>query len=476
MDEIQSETSDLDILLQTESPETVESFVKLLHRDELLELVHQLPLERWKRVLRFLHPSELAALLTLYPTAPWSEVLTELDDEQTSALLTELSEPELTRFLTKVHPDSLPSLLSEMDSDDAADLLGDLSQREATEILEKMTAEDSEPIKELLKYKDDSAGGLMQTEMIVVFSEKTVAQAIDQIRDQVKQYEGEIDVYEVFVVDEERRFQGQVALERLILAPAQTSIQEIIRPQVYWVTPEMDQEQVASFFQRYNLVTLPVVDQERRLLGRITVDDVVDVMEEEASEDILQMAGAGGDDLAHDSVSRSAFLRLPWLLTNLFGGLLTGYLMSRFEATLKEIIALVAFIPVITGMGGNVGTQASTITIRGFAIGRIDFSNLRLYLRREMRIGATIGLICGLALTLIGFLWKANFALGLVVGISLFVAMTVASTSGCLLPAIFQKLNIDPALAAGPFVTTANDITGILIYMTTATFFLSWLR
>jgi magnesium transporter len=212
-------------------------------------------------------------------------------------------------------------------------------------------------------------------------------------------------------------------------------------------------------------------------MGIITVDDVIDVMRQEATEDMFKMAGASEEELLYGYKSfKIARLRLPWLLTNLFGGVITGYLMWRFKVTLKEVIALISFIPVITGMGGNVGGQSSTIVVRGFATGRIDFSILRQVFFREMRVGLIMGTVCGLTIGVVAFFWHNNIYLGLVVGLAMVTAMTVAATMGVLAPSFFKKIGIDPAIASSPFVQTANDIIGILIYFGTATLFINHLR
>lgn len=317
----------------------------------------------------------------------------------------------------------------------------------------------------------------MQTEMVQVALDATVTEAIAEVRRQVIKEDGDIDIYEVYVVNERGELEGHFSLDRLVIAPATTPIRDLMEDELYWVPVELDQEEVAAYFRRYDLVSLPVLDSERVLLGRITVDDIVDVMEEEASEDIFQMAGVAGDDVVYDRTLRSAILRLPWLVTNLFGGLLTGYLMWSFKGGLSEklMVVLVAFVPVITGMGGNVGTQSSSITVRGFAIGRIELTNYARYLFKEMRVGALMGLVCGSSLSLIGWLWHGNAMLGVVVGLALFCAMTVAASMGAIFPAIFEKIKIDPALASGPFVTTFNDVTGIIIYFSMALFFKAWL-
>ena len=469
------EADDLELLLSMGSPNEVQSFLRLLQSNELSELHQQLSPQVRPRFLNMLHPSELADLLAYLPEEEWGLLLEDLNAEQLSNLLTELEEPEVERMLQRIQKQTLPALLAEMESDDAADILGELPQTQVLQILEQMPDEDSKPIETLLQYPEDTAGGLMQTELIRIVQSHNVNQAIEAIREQARPEE-DLDIYQVYVVSQDGQLQGQVALDSLILATPETPILELLEPESHWVPPHLDQEEVATYFQRYNLVALPVVDEKHHLLGRITVDDIVDVIAEEASEDILQMAGASGkEDLVYDRVIRSTFLRLPWLFTNLGGGLLTGYLMWLYKATLSEIMALITFVPVITGMGGNVGTQSSSITVRGFAINRIVLSNFGRYLFKEMRVGALMGLLCGVSLSLIGWLWHGNPMLGVVVGISLLTAMTIAACTGCMFPAFFQYIKIDPALASGPFVTTINDVTGILIYLGTATFCRQWL-
>ncbi len=496
MTQSQQDQSDLEWLLQSGQEEEIRAFVKLLRPEDLSVLLDEeiKPLVRFiqreemqsllsacdttqrRRLLTAMHPSAIADLLIIFPTQEWRPLLEFLDGEQMSAVLAELEDPEVERVLEHIERQVLPDLLSEMDSDDAADILGELTHNEAQEILRQMDADDAAPIQALLKYDEDSAGGLMQTELVWVHLDGTADSALQEIRQQITEHEGTIDIHEVFVVDQEHRLQGQLSLEALITAKPHVPLRNVLETDIHWALPEMDQEEVATLFERYNLISLPVVDNNRKLLGRITIDDIVDVIKEEASEDILQMAGAGGEDLVADRTVRSAMLRLPWLVTNLFGGLLTGYFMWMYKATLDQIIALVTFVPVITGMGGNVGTQSASVTVRGFALGRIDLNNIQRFFWKEMRVGALMGGLCGLALTLVSWVWHGNAYLGLLVGCSLFVAMTVASSMGTLIPAVFERLNIDPALASGPFVTTLNDVSGILIYLSAATFFLQWLR
>ncbi len=465
---------ELEELLVAGNDEEIQSFLNLLQRDELLDFLDEHPRFQDPRLLSNLHPSELAELLTVLPEKRWKKIVSALDSEQLSDLLSELEDPEVRKLLEQIQAKRLPELLADMESDDAADILGELPQEQVRKILNEMPEEEAAPLKKLLQYKEDTAGGLMQTELIKISASNNVAKAIEEIREQAAQEE-DLDIYEVYVVDEKGRLEGLVSLDALILADPETPIVDLIEPELYWVHPSLDQEEVIGYFQRYDLVALPVIGKDRELLGRITVDDIVNVIEEEASEDILQMAGASGEDLVYDRILRSTLLRLPWLVTNLGGGLLTGYLMWLFKASLSETLALITFVPVITGMGGNVGTQSSSITVRGFALNRIDFSNFTRYFFKEMRVGALMGTICGVTLALVAWLWHGIPMLGLVVGLSLFIAMTLAASTGSLFPAIFEKLNIDPALASGPFVTTINDVMGIFIYLSTATFFRQWL-
>ena len=242
------------------------------------------------------------------------------------------------------------------------------------------------------------------------------------------------------------------------------------------VRTDMDQEEVADLVAKYNILAIPVVDDQGKLLGLITVDDVIDVMRDEATEDILRMAGTTEEEmlLGYNSL-RIARLRLPWLLTTLVGGVVTGSLMWYFKATLQQAIMLISFIPVITGMGGNVGSQTSTILVRGFATGRVDFSMLRRIFLKELRVGLIMGIVCGLTIATVATVWHHNPYFGIVVGVAMVNAITLAACMGVVVTAFFKKVGIDPAIASSPIVQTVNDITGILIYFSTATLFLPYL-
>ncbi len=444
-----------------------------LRLEAIRRLMRKGAMTNLRRIVEKTHPADLAAIFqelndleqgrlfqVLIQAGLAGDVLSELDQEVLQDLVESLSDEELAE------------ILSAMDADDAADLLALLPEERRSGILSAMDMEDSEDIGKLLGYPEDSAGGIMTSSFFALGEGVTVQEAIQAIQGA----EEAETVFYVYVVDEEGRLVGVVSLRQLITSPPTATLRQIMNRDVIRVHVTTDQEQVARIVAKYDLLAIPVVDDQEHLVGIITVDDVIDVLREEATEDVFKMAGTSQEELVYgNKVLPIVRIRMPWLVVNLFGGILTGTILWWFRATVEEIIALVSFVPVITAMGGNVGTQSSSILVRAFATGRVDFGNLRAHLWKEVRVGLLLGIVCGCLVGLAAVIWHRNAYLGLVVGVSMVAAMTVAATMGTLAPAVFRKLNIDPAVASGPFVTTANDITGILIYLGTATLFLRFL-
>jgi len=426
------------------------------------------------RLLGKIHPADIAHLFR-YLNDKEQPLLFGLinDPEVAGYVLAELDHAVSARLLAQLNKQQILELLQNMARDDAADIVQNLPEELAAEILGLMKAEESEEIEELLQYGEDTAGGIMATEIFSLREDLTVREAIQALQDA-----GDVEmVFYLYVTDEHNHLVGVLSLRQLLTVSPETVLRDIMIRDVISVRTDMDQEEVARVVEKYNILAVPVVDETNKLMGLITVDDVIDVIREEATEDIYKMAGASEEELllGHQAF-KIARLRLPWLLTNLFGGVATGYLMWLFKVTLKDVIALITFIPVITGMGGNVGGQSATIVVRGFATGKIDMSTLRRVLFKEMRVGLIMGTVCGLTVGLVAWGWHHNPYLGLVVGVAMITAMTVAATMGVLAPTFFKKIGIDPAIASSPFVQTANDITGILIYFTTATLFIRYLH
>lgn len=438
-----------------------DSISKLLRRDATVHL---------KKALSKIHPADIAHIFRYFDLKDQKTLLSLISDlERAADVLAELdpdSWPQLAGLLDR---DYLVSIVHEMADDDSALFIRSLPDDLAEDILTEMHDDQSEEVERLLGYDEDSAGGIMSSDVFSLNQDLTVQQAIEKLQD-AQDYEM---VFYLYVTDEHNHLVGVLSLRQLLTVPPKTKLSDIMSTNVIRVRVDMDQEYVAELVAKYNILAIPVVDEHGKLMGLITVDDVIDVMRDEATEDILRMAGTSEEELLLGFKSfRIARLRLPWLLTTLFGGVVTGSLMWMFKATLEQVIMLVSFVPVITGMGGNVGGQSSTILIRGFATGRIDFTSLRQVFFKELRVGMIMGAVCGVVISVVAMVWHQNLYIGIVVGLAMVAAITVAACMGVLVPSFFKKVGIDPAIASSPFIQTANDITGILIYFGTATLFI----
>ncbi len=440
--------------------------------DSVRKLTRRQAIAPLTNILNKSHPADIAEVIK-YLTDSEKKLVFSLikDPEKAADVLSELDISDSLHLLSGMTEEQISTILNEMSSDDAAELISNLPEEISTRVLQLMEHEDQKEVEDLLQYDEKTAGRIMTTEFFALHEDTTAEEAMRAIRENS---EAEM-VFYIYVVDERNHLVGVVSLRQLVIVPPKTRLKDIMITDVISVSTDTDQEEVARIVERYNFLAIPVVDDKNHLMGIITVDDVIDVLREEATEDIMKMVGTKEEEFVyHDKVTRVARLRLPWLITNLFGGLVTGYLLWLFKVTIKDMLALITFIPVITGMGGNVGVQSSSIMVRGFATGKVNFGRVKQFLLREIIIGFLMGTICGVVVGLVGYIWHHNFVLGLVVGIAMMAAMTVAATMGTLVPTFFRKIHVDPAIASGPFVTTSNDIVGILIYLGTATLILKY--
>jgi len=449
-----------------------EQKIQVLH-GTVSKLLRRGAVPHLKKALGKIHPADIAHLFRYFDLNQQKTLLELIQDTKHAAqVLAEMdpdSWPTLADMLDKEH---LLSILHEMADDDSALFIRSLDDDLAENILGDLKDEQSEDVERLLGYDEDTAGGIMSTDVFSLDQDMTVREAITALQDS-EDYEM---VFYVYVTDEHNHLVGVLSLRQLLTVSPITKLCDIMTTDVLRVRTDMDQEEVADLVAKYNILAIPVVDDHGKLMGLITVDDVIDVMRDEATEDILRMAGTSEDELLLGNKSlKIAQLRLPWLLTTLVGGVVTGTLMWYFRATLEQVIMLISFIPVITGMGGNVGGQTSTILVRGFATGRIEFSMLRQVFFKELRVGLVMGMVCGLVIATVAMVWHQNLYLGLVVGLAMVTAITVAACMGVIVTSFFKKVGIDPAIASSPFVQTVNDISGILIYFSTATLFLKYL-
>jgi magnesium transporter len=423
------------------------------------------------------HPADVVEALRTVDVKEWPRLLRLVGDEgeraETVALL---EEDERSRLLDLLPAEEIGALIKNLDSDDATDVLEDLEPAEQKEALASLHPTERAQVEELLQYAPDSAGGLMQVERAQVSQTGSVDDAIVRVRALV---EDDIQVYSVYVVDDDERLTGVVDISKLLLHRGDKKIADLLEAPLVKVLPDVDQENVARLFKKYGITSLPVVDKEGRLLGRILHDDVIDVVVEEAEEDALKQAGTSTEELLYrDRVFAIARVRLPWLIVTLLGSLVSAKLIHMYSGVLNAAIVLAAFVPVVTAMGGNVGSQSATILTRGLATGRIDSSDVLSIVLREVRVGLVMGTICG---TIVGGVAALLFSdgkpfLGVVVCAAMVCAMTVAATVGAAAPALMKRAGVDPAIASGPFVTTANDSIGIVIYLSTALLFLDQVK
>ena len=388
------------------------------------------------------------------------------DTEQKGIMLSELDEDTAVDLIEDMNIEDVVEILESMPNDDVADLLGRLPEEMSQTILEKMKKAESEEVEDLLRYEDDTAGGIMVPDFIALSEDVTAREAIESL--QKEHLEVEMPFY-LYVIDDYGNLVGVSSLRQLVVVPPETPLKEFMTTDVFSVQTDMDQEEVAKLVARYDILAVPVVDENSHLVGIVTVDDVIDIFRREATEDILKMAGAGEEFVETKSILKSTRIRLPWLFASCIGGLLAFFIIDQFESSLYKFAYLAAFIPVIMGMGGNIGTQSSTIVVRGLATGRLNVRDFWSVIVKELAIGLILGLVYGL---LIGSVAQFSYnleALAIAVALAVICSMTVAAFVGSLVPMAFARINIDPAVATGPFVTTAIDIIAVFSYFLIAT-------
>lgn len=416
-----------------------------------------------QNLLLDMHPADIAELLQHLNDDDRNYVFSLLSNEVASEVLAELDESLQEDVLEQIDATKISELVDELETDDAADIISELDEEKAREVLDKLEEKHSEEIQQLLKYDEDSAGGIMAKEFLAINDKATVQDAIDTIRAHKDLVE---DVYNIYVVDDYGKFLGVVSLKDLIMADPSTRVHQLMDENYPFVPADMDQEQVAKLFKKYDLITIPVVDEKHNLVGHISIDDVVDVIEEEMEEDISYIAGTSEEDLHEDSAIRITRARLPWLLVSFFGEIISALILSKFEATLNQIVVSAFFIPIIMAMGGATGQQTGIIVVRGIVTGNFSMQNIAKRIFTELKSTFMTGIIFASIITLVVFIWMHDIKFGLILGISILIVISFAGFIGSIIPVLFKKLNIDPALVTGPLIATTNDIFGLFIYFT----------
>ena len=410
-----------------------------------------------------LHAADIAGIYNELDIEQAKFLYLLLEGEKAADVLAELDDDDREKFLRILPSETIASVFIEnMDSDDAADVMADLSEAKQEEVLQHIKdIEQAGDIVDLLSYDEDTVGGLMAKEMITVNENWNILTTLKEMRKQAEEID---EVYYVYVVDNDNILKGTLSLKKLVLASSSQKIKNLYNSDIISVRAETNDEEVAQIMRKYDLVVLPVIDSIGRLIGRITIDDIVDVIQEEAERDYQMASGIMEDVETTDSAWVLTRARLPWLLIGLLGGILVALVIGRFETDLQDNAKMAFFIPLIAAMAGNVGIQSSAIVVQSIANNTLGLEKTLSKLIKEFLVGVVNGLILAILLFTYNFFVSDSFALTLTVSISLLIVIVFAALFGTIIPLLLNKLKIDPALATGPFITTLNDIMGLFIY------------
>jgi magnesium transporter len=413
-----------------------------------------------------LHAADVADLLEELEDAEQIFVLKTLGTEKAAEVLTEVDERSGQALLHLLTDNEVVSLLTEMPSDDAVDIIASLPPAKSKQIHALLPTDDRERLRELLQFEEDTAGGIMELERVAVTGEATVGDAVAVVRTKADEIE---NLQNVYVVDQDGRLLGKVPVLELLLHDTDENVGDIMQENVVTVPVDMDQEDVASLFGKYDEFTLPVVDREGRLVGRITADDILDVVEEEATEDIARFAGTDEEEIGETSPLKISRARLPWLIVSVCGELLNAVVMSHFAVSLEMVVALAFFIPLLINTAGSTGLQAAVVVVREIAVGHDSVGRVWRRVFREIQVALLNDVVLGTILFVVVWLWQGQLGLGLMLFIALVCVTCVSAFMGAIVPLTMHRFKIDPAIAAGPFITVSSDVIGLAIYMVLAT-------
>ena len=441
-------TPEVALTLAAEHPHTLENRLAKMHSAELSELL-----------LACKDDKERLTLLKIIP------------DELCGDTLLELPEGMQEDLLAALHPSDIEAVVEHLDSDDVADILQAVDKDIADTIIERLEPEERREVEPLLEHDEESAGGLMQTELFKVRGDWPVSKVLEVLR----RWGRDIDnLNYIFVVDDEDRLQGVLPLRELLLSEPETNILQVAAEDFPRALAGQDQEDVAHIFEKYDVLALPVVDEDGVLVGRITADDILDVVQEEATEDMYRLAALSDQDDLAEPVGITAWRRGVWLAVNLGTAILASIVISQFQATLTQIVALAILMPIVASMGGIAGTQTLTVIVRGIALGRVTFENSRRALAKEVTVSLVTGTCFAVLMGIVASNWfpEIGTKLGLIIAAAMLINLIAAGLAGSLIPLTLQRINIDPALASGTILTTVTDVVGFFVFLGLATVFL----
>ena len=415
-------------------------------------------------VLEPLHPADIADIIEQLNTTDRARFIRLYDTEFYGDILSEIDEHIREEVISELNPDVLAEAVRDLESDDVVDIVEDLEEEQKETILDALEEGDRVAVQSLLSYPEQSAGRLMQREVVMAPEHWSVGMAIDFLRNDANLPE---QFYHIVLVDPRLHPVGNVSLGKLMSSKRSVLLREIIEDVFQVIPADQDEADVAYAFNQYHLISAPVVDMENRVVGVITIDDAMVVLDEELEEDILLLAGVG-DSSVSDTIIETVRGRLPWLAVNLVTAILASIVIAQFEATIAQFVALAILMPIIASMGGNAATQSLTVAVRAIATKDISSTNIGRVIRREVGVGILTGLIFAVSMGLIGVFWFGTAMLGVVIAISMLINLVVANLAGTTIPVILEKLGIDPALASGAFVTTVTDVVGFFAFLSIA--------
>ncbi|MBT3169251.1 MAG: magnesium transporter [Candidatus Cloacimonetes bacterium] len=437
--------------------------------NQTVKLIEQNKITLLKNEINRCHSGDISQIINNLSEEYQILVFKLLNLENAADVLHELYDEVRENIIENTPQKNLFNIVDEMDSDEATDLVSELEEDLADEILSNIDKEDSAEIVKLLKYDEESAGGLMQTEIIAVQQNMKRDEVIEYIRKNVDDAE---NIHYVFVVDDDNKLLGLFEVTKLLLAEKNKQAIDLMEDEMISVNVDVDQEETAHLFRKYDLFILPVIDAKNHLLGRITVDDIIDVIDEEASEDAYKMVGLENEDRVFTTPLNSVKKRLPWLSLNLFTALLVSSVVGVFQQTIENLSILAVLMPIVAGLGGNSGTQTLTVITRGIALGELTIHNTSKAILKEITVGTINGIIVGSAAMLMAYLLKGDIMLGVVLGVAMICNMFIAGLVGSIIPVVMKLLKIDPALASSVIITMLTDIGGFASFLGLATLLL----
>ncbi|AYE35522.1 magnesium transporter [Clostridium septicum] len=442
-----------------------------MNKNELRRFLLHAPQDKVMKYIEGAHPVDILDVLR-ENIDERKDILNRLSEKFIASIIDEADAEEKYHILMEFSENKQKNIVEEMSSDELTDLLGILDESQANKILAKMTAEDARMVRQLLSYDPDTAAGIMATEFISVKDNMTVRETLKYLQETSKEAE---NIYDLYVIDSLDKLKGVVSLRDIVTSNFDTLISDIVQENLVSIPYDMDQEEVGHIFEKYGYLTIPVVDTFNRLLGIVTVDDVMQILRDENTEDIHRLGGVAEGEKINGTLSESVKSRLPWLFINLLTAILASSIVGIFEGTIEKVVSLATFMPIVAGMGGNAGTQTLTIIVRGLALGELNYKNVKRVLFKEIGIGVITGLVIGLLIAILGYIWEGKVIFGVVIGIAMLLNMIIATISGFLVPVILKKLKVDPALASSVFVTTFTDVLGFFFFLGLATVFIGYL-